>query len=120
MAGGRVMSELMYLDFIGRAGDEVFNQMSKWQAMSGDVLKMPLCSAAPLAPSTARSTLRIGRRCARISGPQGCVPGNAFTTKGLLNAALNGTDPVIFAFESQRTYDLGEMFQKEVPAGYYK
>ncbi|MCL2751894.1 MAG: thiamine pyrophosphate-dependent enzyme, partial [Firmicutes bacterium] len=42
MAGGRVVVELMYCDFIGRAGDEVFNQMSKWQSMSAGVIKMPL------------------------------------------------------------------------------
>ena len=34
MAGGRALVELMYCDFLGCAGDEVFNQMAKWQAMS--------------------------------------------------------------------------------------
>jgi 2-oxoisovalerate dehydrogenase E1 component len=29
----------MYADFIGRAGDEIFNQLSKWQAMSAGILK---------------------------------------------------------------------------------
>ena len=32
----------MYADFIGRAGDEIFNQLSKWQAMSAGILKMPV------------------------------------------------------------------------------
>ena len=34
LEGGRVVAELMYADFMGRAGDEIFNQLSKWQAMS--------------------------------------------------------------------------------------
>ncbi|NLF94012.1 MAG: dehydrogenase, partial [Oligosphaeraceae bacterium] len=38
LEGGRVVCELMYCDFLGRAGDEVFNQLSKWQAMSGGIL----------------------------------------------------------------------------------
>ena len=42
LCGGRVVCELMYCDFLGRAGDEVFNQLSKWQAMSGGILKMPV------------------------------------------------------------------------------
>ena len=42
MAGGRAVVELMYCDFLGCAGDEVFNQMPKWQAMSAGVLTMPL------------------------------------------------------------------------------
>jgi 2-oxoisovalerate dehydrogenase E1 component len=42
MSGGRVIAEIMYCDFLGRSGDEVFNQLPKWQAMSGDILKMPV------------------------------------------------------------------------------
>ncbi|HBL71677.1 MAG TPA: dehydrogenase, partial [Bacteroidales bacterium] len=42
MCGGRVIPEIMYCDFIGRSGDELFNQLPKWQAMSGNVLKMPV------------------------------------------------------------------------------
>jgi 2-oxoisovalerate dehydrogenase E1 component len=37
-----------------------------------------------------------------------------------MNSALQGTDPVIY-FESQRIYDVGEMFHAEgVPEGYYE
>ena len=37
-----------------------------------------------------------------------------------MNSALMGTDPVIF-FESQRIYDIGEMFHEGgVPEGYYE
>jgi 2-oxoisovalerate dehydrogenase E1 component len=37
-----------------------------------------------------------------------------------MNTALQGTDPVIF-FESQRIYDIGEMFHEQgVPEGYYE
>ena len=32
---------------------------------------------------------------------------------------MAGSDPVIF-FESQRLYDIGELFEKEVPAEYYE
>jgi 2-oxoisovalerate dehydrogenase E1 component len=47
-------------------------------------------------------------------------PATPYDAKGMLNAALRGTDPVIF-FESQRIYDMGERFVKEgVPEGYYE
>ena len=42
MAGGRAVVELMYCDFLGRAGDEVFNQLPKWQSMSAGILNMPV------------------------------------------------------------------------------
>ena len=42
LSGGRALIELMYADFIGRAGDEIFNQLAKWQAMSAGELKLPV------------------------------------------------------------------------------
>ena len=43
-----------------------------------------------------------------------------YDAKGMMNAALAGTDPVVF-FESQKVYDYGEMFVEEgVPEGYYE
>jgi Pyruvate/2-oxoglutarate dehydrogenase complex, dehydrogenase (E1) component, eukaryotic type, beta subunit len=47
-------------------------------------------------------------------------PATPYDAKGLMNSALQGTDPVIF-FESQRIYDIGEMFHTGgVPEGYYE
>jgi len=42
LEGGRVVAELMYADFMGRAGDEIFNQLSKWQSMSAGQIVMPV------------------------------------------------------------------------------
>ena len=42
VGAGVAVVELMYCDFMGRAGDEIFNQMAKWQSMSANILKMPL------------------------------------------------------------------------------
>jgi len=120
MCGGRVMSELMYMDFIGRAGDEVFNQMSKWQAMSGDVIKMPFVLRMSVGSKYgAQHSQDWSALCTHIPGLKVVFPATPYDTKGMLNKALNGTDPVIF-LESQRIYDMGEMFQKEVPEGYYE
>jgi 2-oxoisovalerate dehydrogenase E1 component len=47
-------------------------------------------------------------------------PVTPYDAKGMMNAALAGTDPVIF-FESQRVYDYGETFvEAGVPEGYYE
>jgi 2-oxoisovalerate dehydrogenase E1 component len=57
---------------------------------------------------------------AHIPGLKVVFPATPYDAKGLMNAALQGTDPVVF-FESQRLYDLGEMFHKGgVPAEYYE
>jgi 2-oxoisovalerate dehydrogenase E1 component len=54
-----------------------------------------------------------------IPGLKAVFPATPYDAKGLLNSALTGTDPVVF-FESQRLYDIGEMFEPEVPEGYYE
>lgn len=121
MCGGRVIPEIMYCDFIGRAGDEIFNQLPKWQAMSGNVLKMPVVVRVSVGSKYgAQHSQDLTSLVAHIPGIKVCFPATPYDAKGLMNAALQGTDPVIF-FESQRIYDIGEHFHKGgVPEGYYE
>jgi len=110
MMGGRAIPELMYCDFIGRAGDEIFNQLSKWQAMSAGILKMPVVLRVSVgAKYGAQHSQDWTALCAHIPGLKVCFPATPWEAKGLMTAALNGTDPVVF-FESQRLYDMGEQF----------
>lgn len=121
MCGGRVIPEIMYCDFLGRCGDEVFNQLPKWQAMSGNVLKMPVVLRVSVGSKYgAQHSQDWTSLVAHIPGIKVCFPVTPYDAKGLMNAALQGTDPVIF-FESQRIYDIGEQFHKGgVPTGYYE
>ncbi len=121
VAGGRAIVELMYADFIGCAGDEIFNQLSKWQSMSAGILKMPVVLRVSVGSKYgAQHSQDWTALCSHIPGLKVCFPATPYDAKGLMNSALNGTDPVIF-FESQRIYDKGEEFHKEgVPEGYYE
>lgn len=121
MCGGRVIPEIMYCDFLGRSGDEVFNQLPKWQAMSGNVIKMPVVVRVSVGSKYgAQHSQDWTSLVAHIPGLKVCFPATPYDAKGLMNAALQGTDPVIF-FESQRIYDIGEQFVKDgVPEGYYE
>jgi 2-oxoisovalerate dehydrogenase E1 component len=121
MCGGRVVPEIMYCDFLGRCGDEVFNQLPKWQAMSGNVLKMPVVLRVSVGSKYgAQHSQDWTSLVAQIPGIKVCFPVTPYDAKGLMNAALQGTDPVIF-FESQRIYDIGEQFHEGgVPEGYYE
>jgi 2-oxoisovalerate dehydrogenase E1 component len=89
--------------------------------MSAGVLQMPVGSQG-----IGRFQVR-GPALAGLDFP-GCAhtglkvvfPATPYDAKGLMNSALSGTDPVVF-FESQRIYDIGEMFHLEgVPEGYYE
>lgn len=121
MCGGRVIPEIMYCDFLGRSGDEVFNQLPKWQAMSGNVLKMPVIVRVSVGSKYgAQHSQDWTSLVAHIPGLKVCFPATPYDAKGLMNAALQGSDPVIY-FESQRIYDIGEQFHTEgVPEGYYE
>jgi 2-oxoisovalerate dehydrogenase E1 component len=121
MCGGRVIPEIMYCDFLGRSGDEVFNQLPKWQAMSGNVLKMPVVLRVSVGSKYgAQHSQDWTALTAHIPGLKVVFPVTPYDAKGLMNSALQGTDPVVF-FESQRVYDTGELFHKEgVPTGYYE
>ncbi|MBD3347297.1 MAG: dehydrogenase [Chitinivibrionales bacterium] len=121
LCGGRVIAELMYCDFLGRAGDEIFNQLSKWQAMSAGILKMPVIIRVSVGSKYgAQHSQDWTSLCTHIPGLKVVFPATPYDAKGLMNSALTGTDPVIF-FESQRIYDIGELFNPEgVPEGFYE
>lgn len=121
LSGGRVIIELMYADFMGRAGDEIFNQLAKWQAMSSGVLKMPVILRVSIGSKYgAQHSQDWVALPAHVPGLKVAFPATPYDAKGLMNSALNGTDPVVF-FESQRIYDKGEEFVKSgVPEAYYE
>ena len=121
MCGGRVIPEIMYCDFLGCCGDEIFNQLPKWQAMSGNILKMPVVVRVSVGSKYgAQHSQDWTSLCTHIPGLKVVFPVTPSDAKGMMNAALQGPDPVIF-FESQRIYDKGEEFhQGGVPEGYYE
>ncbi len=121
LAGGRAIVEIMYCDFIGRCGDEVFNQMAKWQSMSAGVLKMPLVMRISVgAKYGAQHSQDWSAMFAHVPGLKVVFPATPYDAKGMMYTALKGTDPVVF-LESQRLYDMPEIFVKEgVPTGRYE
>ena len=119
--GGRAVAELMYADFMGRAGDEIFNQLSKWQGMSAGLLRMPVVLRISVgAKYGAQHSQDWSALVHHIPGLKVVFPVTPYDAKGIMNTALVGTDPVVF-FESQRIYDYGEVFEAAgVPEGYYE
>lgn len=125
MLGGRAVPELMYCDFLGRSGDEVLNQLAKWQGMTAGQLKMPVLvrmgvgSKYGVQHSQDRSSL-----CAHVPGLKVIYPVTPYDTKGLMNSALNGTNPVMM-LECQSLYGKCECFHEggvvndyyEIPIG---
>ncbi len=125
MAGGRVVVELPFCDFLGCAGDEIFNQLSKWQFMSAGHLKMPVVLRIAIGSLYGTQHAQdFSAMTAHVPGLKVIFPATPYDAKGLLTTALNGTDPVIM-FESQNLYGVGEQFHSagvptepyEIPIG---
>jgi 2-oxoisovalerate dehydrogenase E1 component len=121
LEGGRVVAELMYADFMGRAGDEIFNQLSKWQSMSAGQLTLPVVLRISVgAKYGAQHSQDWTAMTQHIPGLKVVYPVTPYDAKGMMNTALAGSDPVVF-FESQKLYDYGEQFvETGVPEGYYE
>ncbi|HOV38301.1 MAG TPA: thiamine pyrophosphate-dependent enzyme [Spirochaetales bacterium] len=121
LCGGRAVPEIMWCDFLGRCADELFNQLAKWQGMSAGILKMPCVVRVSVgAYYGAQHSQDWSSLAAHIPGLKILYPASPYDAKGLLNSALSSTDPVLF-FESQKLYDIGELFVKDgVPGQYYE
>jgi 2-oxoisovalerate dehydrogenase E1 component len=120
LEGGRPIVELMYCDFMGRAGDEVFNQLAKWQAMSGGYCRMPVVLRVSVGNKYgAQHSQDWTTLCAHVPGLKVVFPATPHSAKGLMASALRGNDPVVY-FESQGLYDKTEVFHEGgVPEEYY-
>jgi len=115
--GLRPIAELMFNDFIGSCLDEVLNQGAKFRYMFGGKAQVPV---------TIRTMHGAGFRAAAqhsqslyalftsIPGLKVVVPSTPYDAKGLLLAAIEDNDPVIF-FEDKTLYNM----TGDVPEGYY-
>jgi pyruvate dehydrogenase E1 component beta subunit len=117
LCGMRPVAEIMYVDFITCAMDEVVNQMAKIRYMFGGQTDVPVVLRLP--SGSARLIAAQHSQCLEswfmhVPGLQVAVPATPYDAKGLLKSALRGRDPVIF-IEYKRIYtDEGE-----VPDGDY-
>jgi 2-oxoisovalerate dehydrogenase E1 component len=121
LAGGRALVELMYADFIGRAGDEIFNQLAKWQAMSAGELRLPVVLRASVGSKYgAQHSQDWTSLVTHVPGLRVIYPATPHDAKGLMATALSGNDPTM-VFESQRLYDRVEVFESDgVPFDYFR
>jgi 2-oxoisovalerate dehydrogenase E1 component len=111
----------MYADFIGRAGDELLNQLAKWQAMSGGLMRMRVVVRVSVGNTYgAQHAQDWTSLVAHVPGLKVVYAATPYDAKGLMASALASTDPVVF-FESQALYNTVELFRPAgVPPDYYR
>ena len=117
MMGMRPVVEIMFMDFIALALDQLLNSAGKLHYMYGGQVNVPLVMRTPggakggYGPSHSQmlSNLLVG-----VPGLKVVAPSNAMQVKGILKAAIRDNNPVV-VIENKRLYPQKGM----VPEGDY-
>ena len=108
LAGMRPVAEIMYIDFVTCAMDEVVNQAAKMRYMTGGQASVPMVLRLPcgLARYTAaQHSQALESWFMHVPGLHVVVPSTPQDVKGLFRTAVREPDPVLF-LEYKRLYSL--------------
>ncbi len=98
-AGLRPVAELMFVDFIGVALDQLFNQASKMRYMFGGKAKVPMVLRMPQGAgigAAAQHSQSLEAWFMHIPGLKVVIPSTPYDAKGLLISAIRDNNPVVF------------------------
>ncbi len=115
LLGSRPIVEIMFMDFIAQAMDQLFNQAAKFHYVYGDQARVPIVVRTPggggrsYGPTHSQS---FEAHFMHVPGIKIAAPSNAAEAKGLLKTAVRDDNPVLF-LESKVLYPL----KAEVPEG---
>lgn len=99
ITGLRAVAEMMYLDFITLAMDQIVNQAAKMYFMSGGQINVPMVVRAQYGTGTAEAAQHsqcLEAWFAHVPGLKVVMPSTAYDAKGLLKASIRDNNPVIF------------------------
>jgi len=99
ITGLRPVAEIMYLDFITLAIDQIVNQAAKLHFMTGGQINVPVVIRAQYGTGTAEAAQHsqcLEAWFAHIPGLKVVMPYDAYDAKGLLKSSIRDNNPVIF------------------------
>ena len=97
--GTPTVAELMYVDFVGCAMDQILNQVAKAHYMSGGTLRVPLVIRTAQGGgrgNAAQHSQSLESLFLHIPGLKVALPSTPHDARGLLRSAIRGDDPVVF------------------------
>jgi len=99
--GMRPIVELMFADFFGVCMDQIYNHMAKIHYESGGNVRVPMVlmmAAGGGYSDGAQHSQCLWGTFAHLPGMKVVVPSNPYDAKGLMTAAIDSDDPVVFVF----------------------
>jgi len=123
MAGYRPIVEIMFADFMGVCLEQIYNAMAKNHYMSGGAVRIPMMvkTAGGCIGSAAQHSQCLWGTFAHLPGMKVVAPWSPYDHKGLMAAALEGDDPVVYVEHKRLMRHRANDFPSgaEVPAGRY-
>ncbi len=124
MRGLRPVVEIMYIDFILIAMDQVGNQAAKMRYMSGGQAEIPLTIITTIGGGkgyAGQHSQSIESILAHIPGLKIVAPSDAYDAKGLLIASIREDNPVIYIEHQNLLQDplLTSLSKRKVPKEEY-
>ncbi len=122
MTGLRPVAEIMYIDFVPLAMDQIANQAAKTRYMFGGKASLPMVIRTTIGGGkgyAGQHSQSLEAMLTQIPGLKVVAPSTAYDAKGLLKTAIRDDSPVIF-IEHQLLYtEKGEVPEVEytVPLG---
>jgi acetoin:2,6-dichlorophenolindophenol oxidoreductase subunit beta len=122
ITGQKPIAEIMFMDFIPQAMDQIVNQAAKINFMTGDSLEVPLVIRTPggIAKSTgAQHSQSLEAWFYHVPGLKIAIPSTPYDAKGLLKTAIRDNNPVIFIEHKMLYLDKGPVPKKDytIPFG---
>jgi pyruvate/2-oxoglutarate/acetoin dehydrogenase E1 component len=98
MAGYRPIIEVMFADFVGVCLEQIYNAIAKNHYMSGGRIRMPIVikMAGGCIGDAAQHSQCLWGMLGHLPGLKVVVPSNPLDYKGLMAAAIQSDDPVVY------------------------
>jgi len=116
LTGLRPVVELQFSDFAGVAFDQIMNQAAKLRFMMGGTPSIPLVLRMVSGGGVrlgAQHSQSLEALFAHLPGLVVVMPSNPYDAKGLLSAAIRGSNPVIFLEQKQLFFGEPEPVPRE-------
>jgi len=122
MMGMRPIAEIMYIDFVSIAMDQIVNHAAKWHQLSGGEVKIPMvlktqggCGRR----NSSKHSQSLENWFVNVPGLIVVMPSTPYDVKGLLKSSIRNDNPVVFIEHKCLYFDKGEVPEDEylVPLG---
>jgi pyruvate/2-oxoglutarate/acetoin dehydrogenase E1 component len=114
--GLRPIVEIMYIDFITIAMDQIVNHAAKWHQLSGGKLKLPIVfktQGGAGRRNSSQHSQSLENWFVNIPGLIVVMPSTPYDVKGLLKSAIRDDNPVVFIEHKFLYFAKGEVPEEE-------